>query len=269
MNSLQDLVSQLIDSGVELGKNILAAIAIYIIGRWLIKLVKKLVNKIMQRNKWEASIRSFVTSFINITLTVLLVIAVVGALGVETASFAALLASVGVAIGMALSGQLQNFAGGIIILFVKPYRLGDFIETQGLSGTVESIQMFQTVLTTTDNKTIFIPNGSLSNGTIINYSKQELRRVDWTVSIEYGEDFEKAKSVIGGILDADSRVMKDKTITIELGALADSSINLTVRAWVKGTDYWSVFFDFNKTVYSRFNEEKIGFPFPQITVHQA
>jgi small conductance mechanosensitive channel len=270
MEKLKPYLDVAWDSGIEIGKNILAAILIFLVGRLLISFIKRIVTKALdKRENMDAGIKSFVKSLVNVTLTVLLLIAVVGALGVETTSFAALLASAGVAVGMALSGNLQNFAGGVLILLFKPIKTGDYIESQGEAGSVKEIQIFHTVLTTPDNKTIFIPNGPLSSNIIRNYSTQNLRRVDWSFGIEYGEDYEKAKAVLERIISSDSRILKDPAHFIALGELADSSINITVRAWVKSEDYWGVFFDMNEIVYATFNKEGIGFPFPTVTVHQA
>ncbi|MBP7965329.1 MAG: mechanosensitive ion channel [Paludibacteraceae bacterium] len=269
MNSFTEILDQLIASGVSLGKSILTAAIIYFIGRYVIKGVNKLVARMMAKRDLDPSVRSFLGSAVNIVLVIFLVIAIIGALGIETTSFAALLASAGVAIGMALSGNLQNFAGGLLILLLKPFKVGDYVEAQGLSGTVKEIQIFHTILTTPDNKVNYIPNGALSNGVLTNYSNQVTRRVEWIISIEYGEDYEKAKAVIETILANEPRILEEPDTLIALGALADSSVNITVRAWVNSSDYWSVYFDMNKTIYATFNKEGIGFPFPQLTVHQA
>ena len=269
LDSLSTLMDKLVGYGTELGKSILIAILIYFIGRYLIKLVDKMLVKVMNRRKFLPEVQTFLSSVVHIALTILLVISIVGALGVETTSFAALLASAGVAVGMALSGQLQNFAGGVIILLLRPYKIGDFVEAGGVSGTVKAIQIFNTVLTTADNKVITVPNGSISNGVLVNYSQMDTRRVDWTFGVEYGSDVEKVKACVNRILAADTRVLKDPAVFIALGALADSSVNVTVRAWVKSADYWDVFFDINQKVYEQFNAEGIEFPFPQLTVHQA
>ncbi len=269
MNSFTEILDQLIASGVSLGKSILTAAIIYFIGRYVIKGVNKLVARMMAKRDLDPSVRSFLGSAVNIVLVIFLVIAIIGALGIETTSFAALLASAGVAIGMALSGNLQNFAGGLLILLLKPFKVGDYVEAQGLSGTVKEIQIFHTILTTPDNKVNYIPNGALSNGVLTNYSNQVTRRVEWIISIEYGEDYEKAKAVIETILANEPRILEEPDTLIALGALADSSVNITVRAWVNSSDYWSVYFDMNKTIYATFNKEGIGFPLPQLTVHQA
>ena len=181
-----------------------------------------------------------------------------------------LLASVGVAVGMALSGNLSNFAGGVIILVFRPYKVGDYIEAStGASGTVTDIQIFHTVLTTPDNKVIFAPNGAMSSAVVTNYSRKETRRLDFTFGVEYGTDFQQARTILMEIINQDTRILKDPTPFVEIGALADSSVNITVRVWVNASDYWAVNFDMNKNVYATFNEKGISFPFPQLTVHQA
>ena len=238
--------------------------------RQVINLLNKLVRKILSKRDIDPSVKTFVGSLVNVSLTILLIISVVGALGVQTTSFAALLASAGVAVGMALSGNLSNFAGGLIILLFKPYKVGDYIEAQGVGGTVKEVQMFHTVLGTVDNKVIYIPNGSLSSGVVTNFSNQTTRRVDWTFGVEYGSDYEKVKQVIESVLAKDSRILSEPAAPfIALTALADSSVNVVVRVWVNSSDYWGVYFDINKNIYATFNEVGIGFPFPQLTVHQA
>ncbi len=195
----------------------------------------------------DAGIQSFVKSLVNILLTILLIIAVIGKLGVETTSFAALLASAGVAVGMALSGNLQNFAGGLIVLLFRPFKVGDWIESQGVSGTVREIQIFHTILTTADNKVIYIPNGALSSGTVTNYSREDTRRVDWVIGVEYGENYDKVESTVRRILAADSRILNAPACPfVALHALDASSVNIVIRVWVKSSDYWGVYFDMNK-----------------------
>ncbi len=267
---VNEFIAKALNASIDLGGRILAALIIFIIGKFLINWANKLFATMLQKRKVDASIQSFLKSIVNITLLVLLFLAVIGKLGIELTSFAALLASVGVAVGMALSGNLSNFAGGVIILVFRPYKVGDYIEAStGAAGTVTDIQIFHTVLTTPDNQTIFIPNGPLSSNVIKNYSTQDLRRVDWSFGVDYGTDYEKVKAVIEKLIAADSRILKDPAHFIALGALADSSVNITVRAWVKSADYWGVFFDMNKIVYETFNKEGIEFPFPQLTVHQG
>lgn len=269
LSKFQYLMERLINWGVETGGRIIGAVLIFIIGRLLISFLNKMVARLLVKRKVELSIQSFVRSLINILLTVLLIVAVIGKLGVETTSFAALLASAGVAVGMALSGHLQNFAGGLIVLLFRPFKVGDFIESQGVSGTVREIQIFHTILTTPDNKVIYIPNGALSSGTVTNYSREDTRRVEWVIGVEYGENFDKVESTVCRMLAEDGRILTTPAPFVALHALADSSVNVIIRVWVKSADYWDVYFDMNKNIYSVFNQEGIGFPFPQLTVHQG
>jgi small conductance mechanosensitive channel len=267
--NLEQVIQQVITFCVDAGKSILLAAVIFIAGRFLISVINRLVAQMMERRKIDATIQSFLRSFINILLTILLLISVVSALGVNTTSFAALLASAGVAVGMALSGNLQNLAGGLIILLFKPYKVGDYVDAQGVSGTVKEIQIFHTVLITPDNKIIYVPNGSLSSGSVTNYSLSQLRRVDWTVGVEYGTEIEKVRQTVLDLIKKDGRILTEPAPFIALSALADSSVNITIRVWVKNEDYWGVFFDMNQNIYEVFNREGISFPFPQVTVHQA
>lgn len=267
--NLEQVIQQVITFCVDAGKSILLAAVIFITGRFLISVINRLVAQMMERRKIDATIQSFLRSFINILLTILLLISVVSALGVNTTSFAALLASAGVAVGMALSGNLQNLAGGLIILLFKPYKVGDYVDAQGVSGTVKEIQIFHTVLVTPDNKIIYVPNGSLSSGSVTNYSLSQLRRVDWTVGVEYGTEIEKVRQTVLDLIKKDGRILTEPAPFIALSALADSSVNITIRVWVKNEDYWGVFFDMNQNIYEVFNREGISFPFPQVTVHQA
>jgi small conductance mechanosensitive channel len=267
LDKLSLITQQLLDFAVRGGERILIALVVFLIGRFLISLLKKLVVQMMEKRHVDAGIKSFVKSLVSITLTILLIVSVVGALGIETMSFAALLASAGVAIGMALSGNLQNFAGGLIILLFKPYKVGDWIESQGVSGTVKEIQIFHTILITGDNKVIYVPNGSLSSGVVVNYSDQQTRRVEWIVGIDYGEDYEKVQQVIKEILASDDRILLDPAPFVALHALDASSVNVIVRVWVKSADYWGVYFNINKEIYATFNHKGINFPFPQLTVH--
>ncbi len=269
LNKLETFLQHLIEWGTDAGGRILAALVIFIVGRFLVSFLNKMVARLLARRKVDPSVQSFTKSLVSILLTVLLIVAVISKLGIETTSFAALLASAGVAIGMALSGNLSNFAGGLIVLLLRPYKVGDWIEAQGVSGSVREIQIFHTILTTADNKVIYIPNGSLSSGTVINYSREDTRRVDWVIGVEYGENFDKVESTVQRILAADKRILATPEPFIALHALDASSVNVTIRVWVKSEDYWSVYFDMNKTIYKVFNEEGIGFPFPQLTVHQT
>ena len=269
-SQLQELMSRLIESGVTLGERVLAALVIFIVGKYIIKWINRLFAKVLENRKVEAGVQTFLRSMVNILMIIMLAMAVIGRLGIELTGFAALLASAGVAVGMALSGNLQNLAGGLIILVFRPYKVGDYIESgTGASGTVQEIQIFHTVLVTPDNKVIYAPNGMMSNALCTNYSHKEERRVDFTFSFEYGEDFEKVRAVLLKVIAADSRILTTPEPFIELGAMADSSVNVTVRVWVKSADYWNVFFGMNKEVYATFNKEGINIPYPQMVVHNA
>lgn len=269
LDKLSLVTQQLIDSGIQVGGHILKAAIVFVVGRFLISLLKRLTSRLLDKRSVDVSIKTFVKSLVNILLTILLIVSVVGALGVETTSFAALLASAGVAIGMALSGNLQNFAGGLVILLFKPYKVGDWIESQGVSGTVKEIQIFHTILTTADNKLIFVPNGALSSGVVVNYSNQKTRRVEWIVGVDYGEDYAKVEQVVRDILAADKRILSEPAPFVALHALDASSVNVVARVWVNSENYWDVYFDINQAIYKTFNEKGIDFPFPQLTVHQA
>lgn len=270
ITKFDQLMDKLLDLSVTAGKHILAGIAVYVVGSFLVKMLNKLVRQMLSRRKLEESVQSFLRSLVNILLTVLLIISVIGALGISTTSFAALLASAGVAIGMALSGNLQNFAGGIVILLFKPFRVGDWIDAQGTSGTVREIQIFHTILTTGDNKVVYIPNGSLSTSVVVNYSREETRRVQWVVGVEYGENVDKVKDKLLELFLADGRILQDTELHkpfVGIDALADSSVNLVIRVWVNTADYWAVYYQGQQRIYELFNKEGINIPFPQTVVH--
>lgn len=267
--NVEQIIDRLVNWSIEVGKDILAAVLIYIIGRFVIKQISRLLAKILEKRKLEISVQTFLRSLVSLLLNLVLAFAIISKLGVETTSLAALLASAGVAVGMALSGNLSNFAGGLIILIFRPYKVGDYIETNDASGTVKEIQIFHTILTTLDNKIIYVPNGTLSSDAVTNYSRQVTRRAEWVFGVEYGEDYERVKAVLERIIAADDRILKDPAPFIGLGALSASSVDIKVRVWTKSSDYWDVYFDMNRIVYATFNKEGIGFPFPQLTVHQA
>lgn len=252
---------------VPLGIKLVVALAVFLIGRWIIKLIKKAMKRASQRKHADETVGSFLTSLVSVILNFILIIAIISILGINTSSLVALLASAGLAIGMALSGTLQNFAGGVIIILFRPFKVGDYIVAQGQEGIVKEIQIFNTIILTLDNKLITIPNGPLSTGVMTNYSKEDVRRVDWTVSIEYGDDFDKAKSVILRLCDEDGRILKTPAPFVEIGALAANSVDITVRVWVKSQDYWPVFFSMNERVYKTLPQEGLHFPFPQMDVH--
>ena len=263
------LLDRLINWSIEVGKDVIGALLIYIIGRFIIKQISRLLAKLLEKRKLEVSVQTFLKSLVNLLLNMVMAFAIIGKLGVETTSFAALLASAGVAIGMALSGNLSNFAGGLIILVFKPFRVGDYIDGPGASGTVKEIQIFHTIIATTDNRIVFVPNGQMSSNAVTNYSKMSTRRLEWTFGVEYGEDFDRVKDVLQKIISADSRILTTPEPFIALGELGASSVDIKVRVWVNAADYWDVHFDMNRIVYATFNKEGIGFPYPQLTVHQA
>lgn len=266
---LEELITKGLNFCVEAGKSIIIAVLIYIAGKALIMLINRMMEKMLCRRQVDPTIQTFLKSLVNILLMALLIISVVSALGVNTTSFAALLASAGVAVGMALSGNLQNLAGGIVVLLFRPFKVGDYIEAQGVGGTVQEIQIFHTILNTPDNKKIYLPNGSLSSGNITNYSKEPTRRVDFTISIDYGESIDKVREVLKEIITNDQRVLTTPEPVIALNALADSSVNIALRVWVKSEDYWVVYWETNEKIYNEFNRRGINFPFPQLTVHNA
>lgn len=268
--ALDDFISIVTRSLVEFVIHLAVAILVFYAGRLIIRRIFALTQKLMVKRNVDPSITTFVLSGLNIALYFLLVIVVIGILGIETSSFIALFASAGVAIGMALSGTMQNFAGGILILILRPYEVGDIIEAQGYMGTVKAIQLFNTVILTPDNKTIIIPNGPLFTGTINNYSKQPIRRVEWVVAVAYGTDFTQAKDVILGILHAQADVVKNDpvhAIVVYIKELGDSSVNLSARAWVPEKEYWPTFYAVNELIYKQLPEAGIQFPFPQMDVH--
>ena len=256
-----------LDYAMEYGTKLIGAIIVLFIGLWASKGLTNGFDRLMVKSKLDDSLRPFLRSLIATLLKVLLGISIMGMLGIEMTSFIAILASAGLAVGMALSGTLQNFAGGVMILIFKPFKVGDFIDAQGHAGTVKEIQIFVTILTTPDNITIIIPNGGLSNGSLTNYSSRSTRRVDWKVGVAYGERVEKVRKVIRKLIDDDPRILDDPASFIKVGELADSSVNFTIRGWVKADDYWDVFFDMNEKIYTTFEKEGINIPFPQMDVH--
>ena len=267
--NVEQVLEKLLNLSIEAGKSILGAVLIYIVGRFVIKYIMRFVTTLLAKRKMEVSVQTFLKSLLSIILNLVLAFAIISKLGVETTSLAALLASAGVAIGMALSGNLSNFAGGLIILVFKPFKVGDYIDAPGGSGTVKEIQIFHTLITTVDNRMIYIPNGLLSSNAVTNYNKQETRRIDWVFGVEYGENVERVRDVLQRIVDADKRILQEPKPMIVLQTLNASSVDILVRVWVKSTDYWTVLYEVNELVYNTFNKEGIGFPFPQLTVHQA
>ena len=262
-----EIISTLLSHALSFGLKFVGALLIFFIGRWLMNRFSRFVVHLLARRHVEPSVQSFLRSFINITLMLILIVLIIGIFGINTTSFVALFASAGVAISMALSGSLQNFAGGLMILVFKPYKVGDFIEAQGQSGTVKEIQIFNTVLITGDNRTIFIPNGNLSNNIIINYTRAGMRRVEWNFGIGYGDRYETAKKVLVELLEADPRILREPPYFIALHSLGDSSVNVLVRAWTSVDSFWDVYYDLNRKVYKAFAENDVNIPYPQMDVH--
>jgi small conductance mechanosensitive channel len=221
----------------------------------------------MKKKDTDPSLQGFLRSMVSILLKILLFISVMGMVGIEATSFIAIIGAAGLAVGFALQGTLANFAGGVMILLFKPYKVGDFIEGAGHMGSVKEIKIFTTILNTPDNKIIIIPNAQLSNSSLTNFSTMDTRRVDFTFGIGYGDDFDKAKKVLIDLINADERILKDPEPFIALSELADSSVNIVVRVWAKGSDYWGIFFDMNENVYKSFAKEGLNIPFPQMDVH--
>lgn len=241
---------------------------IWFVGRWLGRRLINIVKAVMDRRAGNETVRGFLLSLIDVVIMLVLLIIIIGVIGIDTSSFIALFASAGVAVGMALSGTLQNFAGGVIILLFRPFKVGDFIEAQGVSGTVKEIQIFNTLVHTGDNKVILLPNGPVSTGIINNYSREPKRRLDFTFSIAYGDDYEKAKEVLLRLIKEDSRVLDNPAAPfVALSALGASSIDITVRVWCKQEDYWGIKFDLNKKVYEIFPKEGLNFPYQTLTLH--
>lgn len=243
------------------------AVAIYMIGRWIVRRIVQLLDVAFERRKVDISLRMFVRNAVKVVFMLLLILIVVQTLGVNVTSVIALFSAATLAIGMALSGTAQNFAGGVMILVMKPYRVGDFISAQGQSGTVREIKLFSTVITTGDNQTIYIPNNAIATAIIDNYSTADLRRVDWTIGISYGDDVDAARKALLEILASDTRILAQPAPVVWVAELADSAVNLTVRAWTRNADYWDVFFQNNERFYKRLPEHGINFPFPQVDLH--
>ena len=267
----QQFMTNMISDAIWVLLKIVLALAIYFVGRWFIKRILRVMDELFEKRHVDTSLRAFLRNLVKVVFYVLLILTIVQMLGINTTSIIALLASAGLAIGMALSGTMQNFAGGVMILLMKPYRVGDYISAQGQSGTVREIKLFSTVITTVDNQTIYIPNNSIATAIIDNYSTADLRRVDWTVGISYGDDVDAARQAILAMFSADARILREPeapaSAVVWVGALADSSVNLTVRAWTRNADYWNVYFEYNERFYKELPAAGINFPFPQMDVH--
>ncbi len=265
--SFSDILAMLAEWGVEIAAKVAIALVIYFVGRWLINRLIKVVNKICDKRGVEVSLQQFFKNMIKVVLYICLLLTVVGVLGINTTSLVAMFASASLAIGMALSGTMQNFAGGVMILLLRPYRIGDYVEAQGQAGTIKEISLFNTVITTVDNQTIYVPNSSISTGIINNYSQAATRRVDWNITISYGDDVEVARRVLIEMMNSDKRVKQDPAPVVYLTSLGNSAVNISARAWVDNADYWGVYFDLNERIYNELPKHGLHFPFPQLSVH--
>lgn len=261
-----DLMKDFVSETIWVGVKILVALAIYFVGRWIIRWILRMMARSFEHRRVDASLRTFLNNLVTVIAYLLLLLAVVQTLGVNATSIIAIFSAATLAIGMALSGTMQNFAGGVMILLLRPYRVGDFISAQGQSGTVEEIMLFSTKIVTVDRQTIYIPNSAISTSIIDNFSHSELRRVDIAVSISYGDDVDVAREAILEICKADSRVLSDPEAVVYVAALSESSVNLSLRAWAKNADYWDVFFSLNERIYKTLPQKGIRFPFPQLDV---
>lgn len=264
-------MENLIDRTYELltfyGLRVIAAIVILIVGRWVAKIIEKVIQKVMAGRKIDPTITTFTGNLTYFALLAFVIVAALGQLGIQTTSFIAVIGAAGLAVGLALQGSLSNFAAGFMMIIFRPFKLGDYIEAAGVAGTVEKIQIFTTQLLTPDNKTIIIPNAKLTEGNIVNWSAKGTRRVDLEVGIGYGDDIDKARNIISAVLSEEDRILMDPAATIAVSALADSSVNFVVRPWVVAADYWGVYFDLTEKIKKRFDAEGISIPYPQRDVH--
>lgn len=264
---MEKYIQQAISMAIEYAPKVLLAIITLVVGFWIIGVVVKLFKKSLKKSSLDDTLRNFLGSVTSIILKVALLISVASIVGIETTSFVALIGVAGLAIGMALQGSLSNLAGGVLIMLFKPFKIGDFIQAQGFSGSVEDIQMFHTILKTGDNKTIIIANGPLAGGSVTNFSTKPTRRVDMVFGIGYNDDIDHAKKVLHQLVDADSRIMQDPAPFLVVSELAESSVNLALRVWCKSGDYWGIFFDMQENVKKTFDKEGISIPFPQRDIH--
>ena len=270
MNALPE-TDVLLELAITYGGKLLLALLTLIVGLWLIGKLNKGLIKLFKARDFEQTLQTFLSSLVGLTLKALLLISVISMVGVQMTSFIAILGAAGLAVGMALSGTMQNFAGGVMLLIFKPIKVGDYIEAQGHAGTVKEIQIFNTILNTPDKKTIIIPNGGLSTGSMINYSTEPVRRLDWTFRISYNDSIDKAREIIMEILNAEERIHQDPAPFVGLVNLGDNSVELVTRVWVDAANYWPLFFEINEKVKKAFDAKGISIPFPQrdVHIHQA
>jgi small conductance mechanosensitive channel len=264
---MQEMIDRLREALAALGPNVIAAVLILVIGWWAAKLATRLVRGAMTRAKTDSTLVAFLGNLVYMLALTMVIIAALGRLGVNTSSFVAVIAAAGLAIGFALQGSLANFAAGVMLIFFRPFKVGDYVEAGGVSGTVEEVQIFMTALKTPDNKAVVVPNSAITGGNIVNYSAKPIRRVDLVMGIGYGDDIKRAKQVLEEVVTGDDRVLDDPAPTIAVLELADSSVNFAVRPWVRTPDYWSVYFDLTERIKLEFDARGISIPFPQRDVH--
>jgi len=255
------------DLGVDLGIKVVTALAIFLIGKYIVRLVVKATATVMQKQEVDKTLETFICNLVRTVLMVVVVIAAIGAIGIETTSFIAIFGAAGLAVGLALQGSLSNFASGVLIVLFRPYRVGDWIEAAGISGSVEEVQILTTILKTGDNKQIIVPNSQIMGSIITNYSANDTRRVDMVIGVSYDDDIDKVRKTLEELIAAEERVLPEPAPTIAVSALADSSVNFVVRPWVKTSDYWGVMFDLTEAIKKRFDKDNITFPFPQQDIH--
>jgi len=261
------IVATLSTTGVDFGIRVVTAIAIFYIGRLIVSLLTRGLRKLLQKQEVEKTLETFVCNLVRAALLAFVVVAAINSLGVQTASFIAVLGAAGLAVGLALQGSLSNFAAGVLIVMFRPYKVGDWIEAAGVSGSVLEVQILTTAMKTGDNKRVIVPNSQIMGSIITNYSAHDTRRVDLVVGVSYSDDLDKVRETLKSIVAADDRILDDPAVTIAVSELADSSVNFVVRPWVRTADYWAVLFDLTETIKKRFDAESISIPFPQRDVH--
>jgi small conductance mechanosensitive channel len=254
-------------TGLEFGINLVTAIIIFYVGRLIVRLLTRGLRKVMDAQQVDKTLVSFASNLISMVLLTFVIIAAISQLGIQTASFIAVLGAAGLAVGLALQGSLSNFAAGVLIVFFRPYKVGDFVEAAGVAGSVMDVQILTTVLKTGDNKRVIVPNAQIMGSIITNYSANDTRRVDMVIGVSYSDDLDKVRSTLEDIIAAEDRVLDEPACTIAVSELADSSVNFIVRPWVATSEYWNVLFDLTETIKKRFDKEDISFPFPQQDVH--
>ena len=262
-----EAIDMLKSTGVDLGLNVLTAIVIFYAGRWVINIVMRGLRTVLQKQQIDKTLETFVCNLVRMVLLVFVIVAAISALGIQTTSFIAVLGAAGLAVGLALQGSLSNFASGVLIVLFRPYKVGDFVEAAGISGSVEEVQILTTVLKTGDNKRVIVPNSQIMDSIITNYSANDTRRVDMVIGVSYSDDLDKVRQTLKELVAAEDRILDEPACTIAVSELGDSSVNFVVRPWVATADYWGVMFDMTEAIKKRFDEEGISFPFPQRDVH--